>query len=808
MSTIAIIAPSAVPFQIGGAEKFWWGLHKGLSEYSGAYVELLKMPSREQTFAEIVGSYRMFSGLDLSYFDMVISSKYPAWMVRHPKHVVYMQHTLRGLYDIYHFTGLPETLEENPPALRELLVLIRKPEPNREDLGQAFEMLDRVQQSKSLSSALFAFPGPLIREVVHFFDRVALHPSHIAAYATISETVRIRRDYFPEGVNVKILHHPSDILEYVNRSGEYIFTASRLTNMKRVDMIVEAMRHVTVDIPLKIAGTGSEIERLRALAGADRRIEFLGYVPDAALPELYSRALFVPFVPYDEDYGLITIEAMRTGKPVVTVRDAGGVCEFVTNGKTGYCTEPTPEALGAAMQRLAEAPEHARELGRNAQKLVKEITWENITSKLLGHVADSEVRRLKQRSASGLPKVLVCSTFPASKPVSGGQRRLHQLCKALTRRFFVQLLCLGGREQQYPEYEEVMPDFQEIRLPWSSALVAEERDLEERTSASVGDLACLRTCGTDPDVLRFLRACGEDAALVIAAHPYLYPAVQAALPDVSLVYDAHNVEADMKTVILDGCPSDEKELAAQLLAQVRDVEQACCLEARQVLVCSNADAERFAALYGLLPAQMRVVPNGFDDSDIAFADSATRRSLRKRIGFPDTFTALFVGSWHRPNLEAVEHILRMAPEFPDIQFFVAGTVCRAFEAVPSNVHLLGEIAESIKNTLLRAVNISLNPVTSGAGTNLKIIESVACGLETLSTPHGLRGLDDERFTAGVRVGEIPSFPALIRQAMQHPLSDDNLSRAACSAREHFSWRASMSNIPETLSALVQDKGNI
>ncbi|MBQ7609416.1 MAG: hypothetical protein IJU76_15845 [Desulfovibrionaceae bacterium] len=93
--TIAIVAPSAVPFQIGGAEKFWLGLHRALASYSGCAVELIKLPCPESTFPEVVQSYKTFSGLDLAHFDMVISSKYPAWMVPHHNHVVYLQHTLR-----------------------------------------------------------------------------------------------------------------------------------------------------------------------------------------------------------------------------------------------------------------------------------------------------------------------------------------------------------------------------------------------------------------------------------------------------------------------------------------------------------------------------------------------------------------------------------------------------------------------------------------------------------------------------------------------------------------------------------------
>lgn len=791
--TIAILAPSSVPFQIGGAEKFWWGLHGGLSAYTDSYVELLKLPCKEDSFFELADSYRTFSELDLSHFDMVISTKYPAWMVRHHTHVAYVQHTLRGLYDTYHFTGLPETLPHVPAPLRDLVSLIRTPDPTREDLRHAFELLERARNAKGLPSSLFAFPGPLIREVVHFFDRVALAPSQVTAYAAISETVRRRKDYFPPDADVKILHHPSDITKYSCDEGRYIFTASRLTSMKRVRLVVEAMRYVTADIPLKIAGTGPELEHLKALAGDDRRIEFLGYVPDAELPVLYSRALFVPFVPYDEDYGLITIEAMHSGKPVVTVTDAGGVCEFVENGVTGFCTEPAPEAFGAAMQRLAASPSLALELGANARQRVASITWENTAHALLAHAAQAAAHRAQGERR----KIVVCSTFPAANPVSGGQRRLYHLCKALAKTFFVRLLCFGSQTQRGASTTELMPFFHETRLPWSEEGLAEAERLAALTGASAEDLALMRTCACHSLFMKSL-AEQDDAVCLVASHPYLFPAMRRALPDVPLLYDAHNVESDMKTAVLGTNHAD-------LLREVFDVERECVRTARTVLVCSDDDARRFEERYALPPERCRRVPNGCDCSSVLFAGAEERCALRRRLDSPEAKLALFIGSGHRPNTEAVEHIMRMAESLPDVQFLIAGSVSTQSaireQVRPDNVHLLGIVSELVKNVLLRAADIGLNPITSGSGTNLKIIEYVVAGLETVSTRFGVRGLDED-VLAGVHLCEPEFFPETIGQAFSAPASEAVLAAASRRAVERFAWPAVMRPLPEIVTDAV------
>ena len=104
---IAIIAPSPVPFGVGGAEKLWWGMQEYINKNTSNQCELIKIPTKENSFWDLIYSYHKFYTLDLTHFDMVISTKYPAWMIQHPNHHIYLQHCLRGLYDTYHFSALP-----------------------------------------------------------------------------------------------------------------------------------------------------------------------------------------------------------------------------------------------------------------------------------------------------------------------------------------------------------------------------------------------------------------------------------------------------------------------------------------------------------------------------------------------------------------------------------------------------------------------------------------------------------------------------------------------------------------------------
>ena len=75
---------------------------------------------------------------------------------------------------------------------------------------------------------------------------------------------------------------------------------------------------------------------------------------------LYRDALAVLYVPYDEDYGLVTVEAMACGKPVVTTHDSGGPLEFVIDAENGFVTRPEPQALAERIDQLASDPDLAR----------------------------------------------------------------------------------------------------------------------------------------------------------------------------------------------------------------------------------------------------------------------------------------------------------------------------------------------------------------------------------------------------------------------------------------------------------------
>ena len=127
----------------------------------------------------------------------------------------------------------------------------------------------------------------------------------------------------------------------------YLLVVSALVPYKRLELALSAAARL--DLPLKIVGTGPDLARLRGLAGPG--VEFLGALDDEALRGVYRRARAV-LMPGEEDFGIVPVEAMACGRPVVA-RARGGAVETVVHGRTGVLVDSDrPEAFAEAIAAL------------------------------------------------------------------------------------------------------------------------------------------------------------------------------------------------------------------------------------------------------------------------------------------------------------------------------------------------------------------------------------------------------------------------------------------------------------------------
>ncbi len=840
---IAIVAPSGVPYAVGGAEKFWWGMLAAINKQTTHEVELIKIPSPERNFWEIMESYRRFSELDLNHFDLVISTKYPAWMVGHANHYCYLQHTLRGLYDTYP-KDMPKDLLDPPAVLLPLLDLI-KATPSRALLPQVFAELEGLRleaNDEGLGLAqFFTLPGPLLRTLVHWFDSIGKHPDNIRRYFAISKNVTSREAYFPQDVPVTVLHHPSDLgselLEFDGEYQPYLFTASRLDAPKRLDLLIRAFKEVEGDVELRIGGDGPERESLQALAAGDPRIQFLGRITDDELKQQYANALCVPFVPFDEDYGLITLEAMQAGKAVLTVDDSGGVGELLVSGKNGLSVPADADAVAQAMQTLVDHREDTIAMGQFARDSVAHIQWPDIIAEILSgaeepaaSLQDSEVV-LSSGTGGPRPKVVVAVSFAVFPPQGGGQNRIFHLYRALAQHADVVLVTLTDYRGPHTDVglnQEIASGLREHRIAKSPLHQHYDKQNELALGASVGDLVAMRHIDLSSDYLDALRDETANADVVVASHHYMYPAIRQVYQG-PLVYESHNVEADMKAAVLgepalkggtgelelvEGVDDVELSCASAWLNFNQYVERQCSQDAQLVTACSEDDADRLQSLYQIPKEKMILVPNGVDMSTVTYAPWEERKRYQKRQGLEEARIAVFMGSWHGPNIEAVEAIVDLAAGMQAKsesvwQFWVMGSVCKYLNTalregrlaeLPSNVRLMGMLPEREKAVVLATADVALNPMLTGSGSNLKMMEYAAAGIPIISTPFGNRGL---AYCAGVDIleGELEGFERLMNGLSSQ--ASQNLSESAYRVTKgKYRWQSIAEGYRQSLLALL------
>jgi len=178
---------------------------------------------------------------------------------------------------------------------------------------------------------------------------------------------------------------PSDIFE------PFFLIAGRMMWTKNIQLGIEAFRQLLRTTPaaknfrLVIAGIVDKksepyLEQLRAHAEG-LPVEFRVFPNDAELKELYRTCYGLLFTAFNEDWGIVPLEAMAFGKPVVAV-NRGGPRETVVSGVNGFLAEPVAEEFASAMADLVNHPDEARRIGARGYEHSRRYSWSKFTERI------------------------------------------------------------------------------------------------------------------------------------------------------------------------------------------------------------------------------------------------------------------------------------------------------------------------------------------------------------------------------------------------------------------------------------------
>jgi glycosyltransferase involved in cell wall biosynthesis len=347
-----LITAAQVPFQRGGAEWHVEALHRELVA-RGFRAEVVQVPFQWSPRTEALRSCLSWRLLDFTraggiLVDLVIATRFPSYAARHPNKVLWLFHPFRQAYDLHEagIDGFPDD-----------------------------------EEGRRLRAEFIALDTRLLKECRRVFT------------TSRNNAERLRRF---NGVESEVLRLP--LLDAGSWRAEayepYVLSVGRLEALKRPELLVRAAAGLAEGMRAVVVGEGSQADALKALArtlGVAERLDFRGWVDEPTLKALYARCGAVFYAPFDEDYGLVTLEAFHSRKPVVTTTDSGGVLEFVRDGETGRVVRPEPEALATVIARLLGQPEEARRLGETGFASVKAFGWDEVIARLTGQSVERSV---------------------------------------------------------------------------------------------------------------------------------------------------------------------------------------------------------------------------------------------------------------------------------------------------------------------------------------------------------------------------------------------------------------------------------
>lgn len=522
-------------------------------------------------------------------------------------------------------------------------------------------------------------------------------------------------------------------------------------------------------------------------------------------------------------------------------------------------------------------------------------------------------------------------------PKSGGEQRLYNIYKNLSIKNKINLITFTYPNDKN-EVEVIMhgENFKEIRIPKTKISILIHHFINRFTS--IKECSALVT-SIESRLNKNFQIISNDeirnADIIIFVYPYLFTLKKRILEHKKIIYESHNMEHELMKQSL-----GDSLFAKLLLRYVYSIEKSLSKESNLIFAVSEENKLKLSSAYGLDDSKIVVSPNGINPYDFNEYIENVAGKIK---------SCIFVGSFHPPNIEAVDKIIEIARQMPDINFVIAGgagqyyidrtndmveqveiesltsynnpdkpiilsgfheverwgstptrwslpdfkiwapklinflelklysvfpqelkirfedkiihhaikegfnevrinlgdaidkTIYFSCEKTHSdqkrklgvavqeiayckerekeyldimhapqppyrvkaarNVILLGQISDDEKLRLYRSVDLALNPMRSGSGTNIKMLDYMAASLPVISTPVGARGLEIESYNDAI-ICELPDFPRKIRDLLENKeLRSKLIYNGRKVVKEKYDWKRIADDMDRTLKSV-------
>lgn len=524
-----------------------------------------------------------------------------------------------------------------------------------------------------------------------------------------------------------------------------------------------------------------------------------------------------------------------------------------------------------------------------------------------------------------MSSLLALSFHPAFfPPKSGGEERLYNIYSYLSKYHKIKLISFTySNSKNLIETVNHNENFTEIRIPKTKISAVLHHLIDRHTN--IKECSAVITSiesKFNKNFREVLKKEAQNADILVFVSPFLYTIPRKLIKRKTVIYESYNVEYELMEHSLSG-----SLIGKQFLKYIFYLEKSLINRSNYIFTVSEEDRIKLAKLYNFDKSKIYVSPNG--------VNSDKYNIIAERNASPNNSNiCLFIGSYHPPNIEAIERITMFASYMPDTQFLIAGSASQYYinhgsnqvekadkmyktpnlqklcliegfynveywDSIPTlwckpdfkisvskeintielkvfspyeqnlmvktdhdemsfdlkenwnqieiknnsnkdktlsfsvekrienaerilgtaiqeisynqgnnavkfdlkqgpnqvfafkeakNVILLGQISDEEKLELYKISDVALNPMISGSGTNVKMLDYMAAGLPIISTPVGSRGLDLENYSEAI-ICDISEFPAKIRQVLQDKELYARISRNGHKlVKEKYDWK--------------------